>query len=683
MSTVDYGFFNALTGPLQSANNIQQNRDAERVRQLQLQQQEFQLQQAESLRQEELQKQLNLASQDAHNEIFVNNAFKREKDAVDYQKWYQNYSGFGDIQQILKQYSTMAQAMQDPRLKEAIDVYKQRVSTPSEDPTKGNPILFRAKQNFQALEQYKNYALDDKGYAKFLTSNSHQRFQDWKDGKTDRFIYTGVRGDYLNEIAKARNKSEKIDIDDVLYENEHSIATDMARDLNMPQGTRFSHQDMRSWLARELNYDASNQRFGDQVIFGQQEIDTDYATEVQTAIDATSKMGLRTGQDIFNLMDQGVSFKQIFDNEMSLNWDRLGGYDKNSGVHSTMRSKVSKSMEIMAGGRVLGNDRNLETALTNSWAGTYDDGKTPRYNSQNRQVYGVEMEGLYDRRGHKITDQDIASTWFGGKDLWQESERDDLRLTGYHIALEAKNKDGDSFLLTNVKSEDDMAKMREQYKDVVFTPVMVAELIDDDLGPDDAYYKKVEMGLPSIQAAINRNIDPKELNTTLNQMADYEQDVEQKSYQAKQQLARQAVLIKQMNLPDEATLGQVVAAYDQSLTIGLGTAGVPASKIQAAIPMIIADLRVSSQKQKEFPVVVESDPQGNPIKVANDAYELMAYRTQQLKIGLIRKNKGFEAMLQAIREGNYDAYRKSTMDKATYNASRKLSKELSQYYNNR
>ena len=96
MSTVDYGFFNALTGPLQSANNIQQNRDAERVRQLQLQQQEFQLQQAESLRQEELQKQLNLASQDAHNEIFVNNAFKREKDAVDYQKWYQNYSGFGD-----------------------------------------------------------------------------------------------------------------------------------------------------------------------------------------------------------------------------------------------------------------------------------------------------------------------------------------------------------------------------------------------------------------------------------------------------------------------------------------------------------------------------------------------------------------------------------------------------------
>jgi len=683
MSTVDYGFFNALTGPLQSANNIQQNRDAERVRQLQLQQQEFQLQQAESLRQEELQKQLNLASQDAHNEIFVNNAFKREKDAVDYQKWYQNYSGFGDIQQILKQYSTMAQAMQDPRLKEAIDVYKQRVSTPSEDPTKGNPILFRAKQNFQALEQYKNYALDDKGYAKFLTSNSHQRFQDWKDGKTDRFIYTGVRGDYLNEIAKARNKSEKIDIDDVLYENEHSIATDMARDLNMPQGTRFSHQDMRSWLARELNYDFSNQRFGDQVIFGQQEIDTDYATEVQTAIDATSKMGLRTGQDIFNLMDQGVSFKQIFDNEMSLNWDRLGGYDKNSGVHSTMRSKVSKSMEIMAGGRVLGNDRNLETALTNSWAGTYDDGKTPRYNSQNRQVYGVEMEGLYDRRGHKITDQDIASTWFGGKDLWQESERDDLRLTGYHIALEAKNKDGDSFLLTNVKSEDDMAKMREQYKDVVFTPVMVAELIDDDLGPDDAYYKKVEMGLPSIQAAINRNIDPKELNTTLNQMADYEQDVEQKSYQAKQQLARQAVLIKQMNLPDEATLGQVVSAYDQSLTIGLGTAGVPASKIQAAIPMIIADLRVSSQKQKEFPVVVESDPQGNPIKVANDAYELMAYRTQQLKIGLIRKNTGFEAMLQAIREGNYDAYRKSTMDKSTYNASKQLSKGISQYYNNR
>ena len=67
MSTVDYGFFEALTGPMKASNTIQQNRNAERVQQLQLQEQEFQLQQRESQRQETLQKQLNLFSQSRAN----------------------------------------------------------------------------------------------------------------------------------------------------------------------------------------------------------------------------------------------------------------------------------------------------------------------------------------------------------------------------------------------------------------------------------------------------------------------------------------------------------------------------------------------------------------------------------------------------------------------------------------
>ena len=433
------------------------------------------------------------------------------------------------------------------------------------------------------------------------------------------------------------------------------------------------------------DYDASNQRFAGKAIYGEQDVETDYATELVTSIEATGKMGLRTGNDIFNLIANGVSFKQAFDDNMSIEWDRLGGYDKDAQTHSTMglSSPFSKGLQVMASGRVLGNDRNLETAITNSWAGTYDDNTTNRYNSQNRQVNGVQMEGLYDRRGHRITDSDIASTWIGGKDLWEESETDNLRLTGYHVALEGKNAAGDSFLLTNVSSKKDMAKLREQYKDVQFSSVMVAELIDDDLGPDDPYYKKIDMGQTSIQSAINRNISSEELNTTLNQMADYEQKSSQAAYQVKQQLAREAVLVKQLNLPDNAKLGEVVSAYDQSLAIGLGTAGVQSRKIQQVIPMMIADLYVASQKQEEFPVVVEEDAQGNPIKVARDSYELMAYRTQQLKMGLIKGMPGFESMLEAIKTGNYDAYRKGTMDSKSYNTAKKISKGISQYYNNR
>ena len=426
---IDAALFEVMTGPMKAANTIQQNRDAERVKELQLQEQEYQLKLREAERQETLQKQLNLFSQSAHDEIFNNASFRRQKDADDYGAWHQNYSGYKDIEQILKQYSSVAQAMQDPRLKQALDIYKQRIQTPHKAPNKGNPILLRARENFKALEQYKKYALDEDGYAKFLTSNSHQRFQDWQEGKTDNFIYTGVRGDYLDEISKAHNKAEQIDLDLVLSEHGVSIANDMSRDLGRPSNT-FSYQDMKNWLAKELQYDASSKRFAGQAIYGEQDIETDYATELVMGIEATGKMGLRTGDDIFNLMADGISFNQAFSGNMSLEWDRLGGYDKDTQVHSTMglSSPFSKGLQVMASGRVLSNDRNLETAVTNSWAGTYDDGKTNRYNSQNRQVYGVQMKGLYDRRGHKITDSDIASTWLGGKDLWEESETDNLML---------------------------------------------------------------------------------------------------------------------------------------------------------------------------------------------------------------------------------------------------------------
>ena len=118
---------------------------------------------------------------------------------------------------------------------------------------------------------------------------------------------------------------------------------------------------------------------------------------------------------------------------------------------------------------------------------------------------------------------------------------------------------------------------------MVFDPVLVAELIDDDAGPDDAYYKKVDMGQVSVQSAINRNIDPKELNQTLNQMADYEQVSAQKEYQNKQLLAREKSLVKQMNLNSTDDLNSVVSAYDQSLGLGLATAGVSTTKILKSI----------------------------------------------------------------------------------------------------
>ena len=681
---VDYGLFKALTGPLVEANKIQQNRDAVALQQRQQEEQQFLLEERERGREQALQGYLDGISKETHKLIFGENGkFKRDKDVSDYSKWHSESSGWKEIESILKQYNTIPNAYRHGKLDEALAHYKRMVTTPDKDPTKGNPLLLRASENFQSLEAYNKYALD-KEYGQYITSNSRQRYKDWKEGKTDNFIYTGVRGDYLENVVKDTHKGDNIDIDEVIARNHTSIMRDMEADLGQSRNT-FSDQDVRNWLAGELAYTVSGGvgYFGDKAYYGEKDIETDYATELTTGIEATGKMGLSTGRDVFNIMDKGVSFKQAFDDQLSIDWDRLGGYDHNSEVHSTMglKSPFSKGLQLIASGQVLTNDRNLETAVTNSWAGTYDDNKTPRYNSKNRQIYGVQMEGLYDRRGHKITDSDISSSWLPTQHLWQESSTDNLKLTGYHIALEGKNANGDSFLLTNVQSKEDMAKLKEQYKNVQFSPVMVAELIDDDLGPDDAYYKKIDMSQPSLRSSINNNISSEELNKTLNQMADYEQKAAQKSYENKQQIAYQQRLIKQMDLPGNAELDQVILAYDQSLAVGLGTAGVPSTKIRQAIPMIIADLHVASRNQKEFPVVIEKDASGRITKQANNASELMAYRAQQLKTGLTRGMSGFEQMLEAIREGNYDAYRKGTMDSKTYNDTKALSKDISKYYN--
>ena len=72
---VDYGLFQALTGPMQASNTIQQDRDAQRIRALQLQEQEYQLLDNERKRQEALQQQLNLAAQSANKAIFNNGTF--------------------------------------------------------------------------------------------------------------------------------------------------------------------------------------------------------------------------------------------------------------------------------------------------------------------------------------------------------------------------------------------------------------------------------------------------------------------------------------------------------------------------------------------------------------------------------------------------------------------------------
>ena len=647
---LDYGFFDALTGPMKAAGDIQANRDARAMQQMQQEQQIKNQQLQEQNRDEAYQQQLSAATDKALQDIHTDNGFARKKDIDDFTNWHTDLSGWKSIQEVLREHGSIDNARLNGNLDYLMAEYKAKL--------KDNPISNRINQNKSSLEKYHQVALDPK-HQQFITQGQSDRYEQFVNNKTDNFVFHGQRSDYLDQASKTLSVSDQLDLDEVIGSNYQAIIKDMINDQNPDDPQAFmqslSQEDIRTWVGKELRYDEGSGFFNDKGIYGVKEIDTEFATEMVRSLDAVGSTGIAKGSDYFRNRDQGVSFKELFDGTAAMDWDRLGGYDKNSEMknYKGVKAPFAKGRQMVGSGRVFANNQMLENAITQSWAGDYgDEAKSSRYNSKSRQVNDVSMQGLYDSRGHKITDGDIASTWLTGSGSWQESETDDLRLTGYHIALEGKNKDGDAFLLTDVSNEEDMNKLREQYKNTVFDYVVVAEMIDDDMvSHDDAYYKKVDMGDPTIQAALNEKIDSTDLNRVKTQMATYEQSLAQKTYNNKRKASGNAILQKQMNLPSEPAVDEFIGAYDQSLSIGLGMASVPSTKIQQAIPLLMSDLYVDSQQEREYPVQVGD-------KMARNSSEYMALSTQVLKKGLINRSSAVLDMLKALH-ANMNARKKA------------------------
>ena len=678
---VDYGFFKALTGPMQQAGNIQANRDAKAMQQMQLEQQQKQQQLQELDRQKNHQSMFDSSEQAAINDLYTKNGFKRQKDVDDLMDWQKNSSGWGDIQAILQQHGSIDNARIYGNLDYYISEYKSSLAN--------NPISIRAKKNKAALEQFHLIGNDSKN-KHLITQGANARYNDFTSGKIDNFEFYGGRTDYLDQAGKGLSMADQVDIDEVIATNYSAIIKDMINDVNPsnPQewAQGLSNEDIRSWVSKELNYDETSSFFGGEGVYGDQPINTTFSKEIIRSLDATGSTGIRTGGDFFKVRDAGSSFKEMFDGTVATDWDRLGGYDKNTQVKSYKGATplFAKGTQLVASGRVVANNPKLETAITEILAGDFgDETKSSRYNSQNRELSNVSMNGLYDSRGHHITDDDIGSTWITGSGSWQESESMDLTLSGYHIALEGKGADGNSFLLTDVSNEEDMEKLRAQYKNTVFDYVMVAELIDGDMiSADDAYYKKVEMGQTDIQTLMNEAIDAEDLNNVKTQMATYEQELARKQHVIDNKNRNGAIIQKQMNLPDMASVDELVGVYDQSLSIGLGLANIPSNMAQMAIPLLISDLYTESVQPREYPYDMtpnETDPSKKIIANTNQQY--MAYTTKNLKKQLVSGSPQVAEMYKAIKEGTYDIYSQSIMPKKTYGQSRKLSKTISKYKN--
>ena len=298
---IDYGFFEALTGPMQTSGAIQQGRDRQRMQELQLLQQQRQMELAQLNKQAGQQQMINTSVQAALNDIYDKNKFKRQKDLDDFKNWHTTMSGWGDIQNILREHGSVDNARLYGNLDYLLQEYMANV--------KNNPISQRVNKNKTSLELYHVNSLDKDGGGKFITRGAHQRYNDFINNKTDNFVFHGPRQDYLDEASKARSKSDNISLDDIIAQNYSSIIVDMVNDQNPDDAQTYiqslSDQDIRLWVGEELKHYASGgiDYFGDKAIYGEKEIDTEFSTELVRNLDATNVTGLRSGADFFRFKD--------------------------------------------------------------------------------------------------------------------------------------------------------------------------------------------------------------------------------------------------------------------------------------------------------------------------------------------------------------------------------------------
>ena len=680
MANLDYGFFEALTGPIQAAGQIQQQRDALALQQQLLAQQQQAMQLQALNRNQAMQAQLTKATEAAAADLYTKNNFARQKDIDDFRDWHNTLSGWSEIQEVLRTHGSVDNARLYGNLDYLIQEYKAKIAD--------NPISRRVNKNKAALELYHSYALDVDGNAQFLTEGSKTGYKQYLDGTTDNFIFYGPRKDYLGVVQQQSIQSDQIDLEEVLYEpsNYAAIHADMINDANAPTDTRYTDAQMLAWLRKELKVTTQGGKdyFGGSPLFGEKEIDTDANSEITRMLDATNKTGIIRGEDYFSILslEKGESYEELFNlRGIGDEWNRFGGYDPTQTTKSYVGSYFTDGRKVISGGRIFVN-KGMEDNIAEVMFGK--DGNVSKYVSSDRSLNGINMRNTFTSRGNQITQEDLDGGWYGDvpfiEDATGEDEFMDLKLNGFFVALKATGADGTEILLTDFEDDEERRKLANEYKDVVFQPVIVAEMLDEDLLTyDDVYYKELDMADMNVRMALNERINPEKINEVLGQSASYEQEVERNKMINNRKNIADAKLQKSLKMDNIESVDQLITGYDQSLTSTLGLSAVPAVKIQAAVPMIISDLYVTSQKERTYPYDFtpnETDP--NKKMIANSPGQYMAYSTRILQEGLISGDPSFDAMLSAIKTGNYAEYSRSLYSEKDYNLSRKISKGIVQ-----
>ena len=335
----------------------------------------------------------------------------------------------------------------------------------------------------------KYYELVNSGKASLVMDKDTRRLQDYIDGKTNTFVFSGQLEDIKYDFRKNVSSGRKVTAEDVLSggdeQNRRIITKNYMREYGLTDPSQVTEENLLKYT--ELSYLA-----GMPDLMGTKEDDRTIGGEIFESGSNVQKLNLEN----INPFNQNS-----VNNAFSFVETELGrhGYDKNA------KPETKRGRNIVGTGKVYTNyEKEMNKAIFGV-DGTY--------------IKDIETRGLYSGKDG----QQIEDTQWYGEVLGGESETYNVNVTGYHYALEYQI-DGKSQLAIMTNDPEKNAEMQANFEATGAKPnvVLVAELREKDPIRDDYYYKKVDMTrsqISNISSKADYKILDNELNDINNQNA--------------------------------------------------------------------------------------------------------------------------------------------------------------------
>ena len=249
-----------------------------------------------------------------------------------------------------------------------------------------------------------------------------------------------------------------------------------------------------------------------------------------------------------------------------------------------------RKLQIMTGGAVL-TDATLRNAYLKAQFGdkyAIKDGK--------QYIYGIDMKGLYKQNGDVITEKDVG--WLPWK---EDANMNKLQFTDYFVGLKATGYnmftgEQESFLLADANKGKLLQKMKENYKDITFTPAILAELKDSDWPTrDDFYYAEVPSEDYMFKGRLTKETKEADISGIMNQEIDY------KNQRTHYEEVEKRLKLTEQKLADLYTAGnsenvnEIATTYGNVLDTQLKIANVDRN----VLPYVMAELFQSSSTKDD------------------------------------------------------------------------------------